>query len=177
MDKPFAICQQKNNNNNGLKGTDKINTYDDKDKEIELLKNEIISLKEEIKLLKENCIYKIKIVDLLPNDLFVTKKNESKITNDYILIGKDGWQYGPYRFYEQGKYLIIYHGEGLLNGEFDTIAGELKFPITIISKTQLKVVYEVNISSEINSGIEFRFHHTGQTFAFIKKIEIYKYNI
>ena len=168
----------KNNNNEGKeKEKDIIKTYNDKDKEIELLKNEIELLKEEIKSLKENCIYKIKIVDLLPKDLFVSKENESKITDDFILIGKNCWQFGPYRFYEQGKYLIIYHGEGLLNGELDTIAGELKFPITIISKTQLKVVYEVNISSELKSGIEFRFHHTGQTFAFVKKIEIYKYNI
>ena len=113
----------------------------------------------------------------MPNDLFVSKENESKITNNYILIGKNCCQYGPYRFYEQGKYLIIYHGEGLLNGEFDTIAGELKFPIIMIFKSQLKVVYEVNISSVVNIGIEFRFHHTGQTFAFVKKIEIYKYNI
>ena len=152
-------------------------TFNDKDKEIEFLKKEIELLKEEIKSLKENCIYKIKIVDLLPKDLFVTEVNGSKITNDYILIGKDSVQYGPYRFYEQGKYLIIYHGEGLLNGNFDNIAGELNFPITIIYKAQLKVAYEVNIPSDIKSGIEFRFHHTGPTFAFVKKIEIYKYNI
>ena len=148
-----------------------------KDKEIELLKNEIKSLKEEVKLLKDNCIYKIKIADLLPKDLFVTNEGDSKIKEDCVLIGKGGWQYGPYRFYEQGKYLINYIGEGLLNGEFDSIDGEVKFPITIIYKSQLKVTYEIIIPTEVKIGIEFRFHHTGTAFAYVKKIEVYKYNI
>ena len=91
--------------------------------EIELLKNEIELLKNEIKLLKENCIYKIKIDTLLPKDLLFKKGNS---TDEYISIEKGGIQYGPYLHYEQGKYLIIYNGENLINAKFDVYDHGLK---------------------------------------------------
>ncbi len=86
------------------------------EKENELLKNEIELLKNEITFLKENCIYTIKIDTLLPKDLSVKKGNS---TDEFITIDEGGIQYGPYLYYEQGKYLIIYNGENLLNAKFD----------------------------------------------------------
>ena len=144
--------------------------------ENELLKKEIELLKSEIKLLKENCIYKIKIDDLKPKDLCTSK---GEILDDYIRVEEDGWQFGPYRHYDQGKYLIVYHGEGLLNGELDVIDNQFKspFPITIINKTQKKISYEVIIPSDLKSGIEFRIHNKQPTLILIKNIEVFKYNI
>ena len=90
---------------------------DEISKENELLKKENELLRKEIKLLKEkNSDYKIKIDTLLPGDLFFKKGNS---TDEYISIEKGGIQYGPYFHYEQGKYLIIYNGENLLNAKFE----------------------------------------------------------
>ena len=72
---------------------------------INLLIKEIETLKSEIKYLKENCIYKIKIDNLKPKDLLLSEPG--KILDEYIRIEKGGVQFGPYRHYEQGKYLII----------------------------------------------------------------------
>ena len=145
-------------------------------KENESLKNEIELLKNEIKLLKENCIYKIKIDTLLPKDLLFKKGNS---TDEYISIEKGGIQYGPYLHYEQGKYLIIYNGENLLNAKFDVHDHGLKvdFPFTIINESQIKVIYEVIINKNLKTGIEFRAQNNTNTFIFIKSIEVYKYNI
>ena len=127
--------------------------------------------------LKENCIFKIKVDDLKPQDLSLFGKG--KITDGYIRIEKDGIQFGPYKFYEQGKYLIIYHGDGLLNAEFDVIDNGFKEPIpfTIISKTQNKIAFEIIIPSDLKSGIEFRAFNKKDTFVLVKNIEVYKYSI
>ena len=145
--------------------------------EIELLKKEIELLKNEIKLIKQNCIYKIKIDTLKPKDLRCTI---GKCLDDYISIEKDGLQYGPYKSYEQGKYLIVYNGDSLLNAYFDVIDNgiEDKISITFISKTQTKVVYEIIIPGNLKSGIEFRaFNKNPHTIISVKSIEVFKYNI
>ena len=146
------------------------------EKENELLKNEIKLLKNAIKLLKENSIYKIKIDTLLPKDLSVKKGNS---TDEFITIDEGGIQYGPYLHYEQGKYLIIYNGENLLNAKFDVFDNGLQkfFPITIINKSQTKVIYEVIISRNLKAGIEFWAQNNQNTLILIKSIEVYKYNI
>ncbi len=149
---------------------------DEVSKEIESLKKVNESLREEIKLLKENCIYKIKIDTLLPKDLLFKKGNS---TDEYISIEKGGIQYGPYLYYEEGKYLIIYNGENLLNAEFDVFDNGLKifFPLTIKNKSETKVIYEVFIHKNLKQGIEFRAQNHSNTFIFIKSIEVYKYNV
>ena len=80
-------------------------TQKEKINENELLKKEIEILKNEIKYLKENCIYKIKIDDLKPKDLCFS--GPGKILDEYIRIEKGGFQYGPYRHYEQGNIQCI----------------------------------------------------------------------
>ena len=145
--------------------------------ETELLKHEIELLKNEIKLIKENCIYKIKIDILKPKDLNLY--GNGKYQDDYIRIDKGGFQSGPFRCYEQGKYLIIYNGDCLLNADFDVIDNGIKdkIPITFISKTQTKVIYEVIIPGNLKSGIEFRAFNNNPTSISVKSIEVYKYNI
>ena len=144
---------------------------------INLLIKEIETLKNEIKYLKENCIYKIKIDNLKPKDLFLG--GPGKILDEYIRIEKGGVQFGPYRHYEQGKYLIIYHGDSLLNAELDVIdyGLETKIPFIIISKSQTKIAYEIIIPSDLKSGIEFRAFNNSPTVILIKNIEVFKYNI
>ena len=144
---------------------------------INLLIKEIETLKNEIKYLKENCIYKIKIDNLKPKDLLLSEPG--KILDEYIRIEKGGVQFGPYRHYEQGKYLIIYHGDSLLNAELDVIdyGLETKIPFIIISKSQTKIAYEIIIPSDLKSGIEFRAFNNSPTVILIKNIEVFKYNI
>ena len=144
---------------------------------INLLIKEIETLKSEIKYLKENCIYKIKIDNLKPKDLLLSEPG--KILDEYIRIEKGGIQFGPYRHYEQGKYLIIYHGDSLLNAELDVIDNglETKIPFIIISKSQTKIAYEIIIPSDLKSGIEFRAFNNSPTVILIKNIEVFKYNI
>ena len=144
---------------------------------INLLIKEIETLKSEIKYLKENCIYKIKIDNLKPKDLFLG--GPGKILDEYIRIEKGGIQFGPYRHYEQGKYLIIYHGDSLLNAELDVIDNglESKIPFIIISKSQTKIAYEIIIPSDLKSGIEFRAFNNSPTVILIKNKEVFKYNI
>ena len=137
---------------------------------INLLIKEIETLKSEIKYLKENCIYKIKIDNLKPKDLLLSEPG--KILDEYIRIEKGGVQFGPYRHYEQGKYLIIYHGDSLLNAELDVIDNglETKIPFIIISKSQTKIAYEIIIPSDLKSGIEFRAFNNSPTVILIKNI-------
>ena len=144
---------------------------------INLLIKEIETLKSEIKYLKENCIYKIKIDNLKPKDLLLSEPG--KILDEYIRIEKGGIQFGPYRHYEQGKYLIIYHGDSLLNAELDVIDNglESKIPFIIISKSQTKIAYEIIIPSDLKSGIEFRAFNNSPTVILIKNKEVFKYNI
>ena len=144
---------------------------------INLLIKEIETLKSEIKYLKENCIYKIKIDNLKPKDLLLSEPG--KILDEYIRIEKGGIQFGPYRHYEQGKYLIIYHGDSLLNAELDVIDNglESKIPFIIISKSQTKIAYEIIIPSDLKSGIEFRAFNNSPTVILIKNIQVFKYNI
>ena len=127
--------------------------------------------------MKENCIYKIKIDNLKPKDLLLSEPG--KILDEYIRIEKGGIQFGPYRHYEQGKYLIIYHGDSLLNAELDVIDNglETKIPFIIISKSQTKIAYEIIIPSDLKSGIEFRAFNNSPTVILIKNIEVFKYNI
>ena len=153
-------------------------TEKEKINENELLKKEIEILKNEIEYLKQNCIYKIKIDDLKPKDLCLSEPG--KILDEYIRIEKDGIQFGPYRHYEQGKYLIIYHGDSLLNAKLDVIDNGLKeanIPFTIINKSQNKISYEIIIPSELKSGIEFRAFNESPTIILVKNIEVFKYNI
>ena len=151
-----------------------------KEKELaenELLKKEIELLKNEIKYLKDNCIFKTKIETLYPKDLLT----DGEKLNDYIRISKGKWQYGPYRHYEPGKYLIVYEGDGFLNGNFDVIDYGLKPPdisFSVIFKSQNFFRYEVIIPENLISGIEFRCNcQKDATRIIIKKIEVYKYNI
>ena len=58
---------------------------------INLLIKEIETLKSEIKYLKENCIYKIKIDNLKPKDLLLSEPG--KILDEYIRIEKGGIQF------------------------------------------------------------------------------------
>ena len=153
-------------------------TEKEKINENELLKKEIEILKNEIEYLKQNCIYKIKIDDLKPKDLCLSEPG--KILDEYIRIEKEGIQFGPYRHYEQGKYLIIYHGDSLLNAKLDVIDNGLKeanIPFTIINKSQNKISYEIIIPSELKSGIEFRAFNESPTIILVKNIEVFKYNI
>ena len=146
-------------------------------KENESLKKENELLRKEIKLLKEkNSDCKIKIDTLLPGDLLFKKGNS---TDEYIIIEKGGIQYGPYFNYEQGKYLIIYNGENLLNAKFDVFDNwlQLFFVFKMKNKSETKVIYEVFISKNLSEGIEFRAHNNTNTFIFIKSIEVYKYNV
>ena len=146
-------------------------------KENESLKKENESLKKENESLKEkNSNDKIKIDTLLPGDLYFKKGNS---TDEYISIETGGIQYGPYLYYEEGKYLIIYNGENLLNAEFDVFDnGQTKyFPLTYINKSETKVIYEVFIPKNLIDGIEFRAKNNSNTFIFIKNIEVYKYNV
>ena len=150
---------------------------DEISKDNESLKKENESLKKENESLKEkNSNDKIKIDTLLPGDLYFKKGNS---TDEYISIETGGIQYGPYLYYEEGKYLIIYNGENLLNAEFDVFDnGQTKyFPLTYINKSETKVIYEVFIPKNLSDGIEFRTQNYSNTFIFIKSIEVYNYNV
>ena len=144
--------------------------------ENELLKKEIEELKKEIKILKENCIYKIKIDTLTPKDLLVSG---GKVYDEYIRVEKNGIQYGPYKHYEQGKYLIEYYGENLMNAKYDSIDNGIEnpiLPVNFIIKSPKKVVYEVIIPGNLKSGIEFRAKDVIVPIQ-IHRIEVFKYNI
>ena len=106
--------------------------------------------------------------------------NSSKIVNDeYMVLKKGDIQYGPYKHYEKGKYLIIYWGEGLLDAELDVIENTIQEPISfkILNKSTNIISYEVIISIDLKSGIEFRAFNKKDTFILIKKIDVYKYKI
>ena len=102
--------------------------------------------------------------------------NHSPLNDEYILILKDGVQYGPYIHYELGKYLIIYNGDGLLNGDYDCVDTNYTFPIKILEKSQSKIIYQVDISQKSTSGVEFRVFNKKNDFVLIKSIEVFKYN-
>ena len=48
--------------------------------------------------------------------------------DEYIRVEKNGIQYGPYKHYEQGKYLIEYYGENLMNAKYDSIDHGIEKP-------------------------------------------------
>ena len=140
--------------------------------------NDLISLWTEIKpfnLLKlSNLVLKD---NLRPNKQIKLWQNENgKADDEYILLEPKGIQYGPYIHYELGKYLIIYYGEGLLNGDFDAVDSKMNFPLKIINKSQNKISYEINISQKGSNGVEFRVFNNKKSFVLIKNIEVYKYN-
>ena len=91
---------------------------------------------------------------------------------------KDAVQFGPYRFYDQGKYLIIYYGEKLLNADFDVIDNHYKdkFEFKIINKSEDKIYYETEIKMKLVSGIEFRSFGIKDPFVLIKYIDVFRFN-
>ena len=99
--------------------------------------------------------FAIKIETLKSKDLRVLNgQNEN-----CIKLKKDGLQYGPYRMYKPGKYLIIYNGSNLKNGNFDVYDYKRLFPsisLNIIKKEENKVIYRVDITEDLVAGIEFR---------------------
>ena len=106
--------------------------------------------------------------------------NSNNIINDeyIIMTQKDAIQYGPYRFYDQGKYLIIYYGEKLLNADFDVIDNHYKdkFEFKIINKSEDKIYYETEIKIKLVSGIEFRSFKIKDPFVLIKYIDVFRFN-
>ena len=103
-----------------------------------------------------------------------------KITDEFIRIEKNGNQYGPYKNYPKGKYLIIYYGENLLYASFDIIENGIKepfIPFNILYKSNNEFIYNIIIPDELKSGIEFRAHNNkNPCFIIVKNIEVYKYN-
>ena len=103
-----------------------------------------------------------------------------KITDEFIRLEKNGTQYGPYKNYPKGKYLIIYYGENLLYASFDIIENGIKepfIPFNILYKSNNEFIYNIIIPDELKSGIEFRAHNNkNPCFIIVKNIEVYKYN-
>ena len=142
------------------------------------LYNDLIGPWSQIKKLNLNELFNIVLKDNLTNKNGLKINMSGRIEDEYIVVGKDGVQYGPYKKYEQGKYLIIYHGEGLLSVRLDVYDHGLNkyFPFQIIDKSQSKVSYEFVLSQNLKKGLEFRAHNQEVSFAIVKNIEVYKYN-
>lgn len=71
-------------------------------------------------------IYYSKYDTLKPKDLKVT---EGEVNYRYIKLLQKGIQFGPYKFYEGGKYLVVYHGDKLDNlTYFDVFDNKLSPP-------------------------------------------------
>ena len=117
--------------------------------------------------------FAIKIETLKSKDLSVLNGEKE----DYIKLKKDGLQYGPYRMYKPGKYLIIYIGSNLKNGKFDVYDYKLSTPsisLNIIKKEENKVIYRVDIPEHLVAGIEFRVKNTEDKDISITKIDVYE---
>ena len=118
----------------------------------------------------------LELKDILkPNKQIKLWENNGLIKDEFIILFNGSIQYGPYFFYEFGKYLVIYYGEGLLNGDFDCIDTEFNFPINILEKSETKCIYEVDISKKSRQGVEFRAFNHKNDFILIKNIEVFKY--
>ena len=102
------------------------------------------------------------------------------IINDeqIIMTQSNAIQYGPYRQYKQGKYIIIYNGENLLKADIDVIDNHFKdkFNFKIINKSEYNIYYEVEIKVKLVSGIEFRTFNNKNSFVLIKYIDVFKFN-
>ena len=101
------------------------------------------------------------------------------LNDEFILLNCGNIQYGPYRKYEQGKYLIIYHGQNLIEAEFDVIDNGYKdkFNPEKINRAENKIFYDVEINKQLISGIEFRcFNNKKNSLIVVKYIDIYKFN-
>lgn len=59
----------------------------------------------------------------------------------------NGAQFGPYRKYESGNYLIIYNGDNLDKGVYKVYDNKIEqsISITILKKVNNKVIIEVYI--------------------------------
>ena len=112
------------------------------------------------------------------NDIRLWYNKDTIYDNEWYLLKPGEIQYGPYRKYEQGKYLIIYYGNGLLKADFDVIDNHYNdgFNIKIINKSDNKIYYEVEINKELFSGVEFRAFNNKDTLIIIKYIDVFKYN-
>lgn len=105
--------------------------------------------------------------------------HEGDIKDDIILLKKDGIQYGPYKHYPKGKYLIAFFVENLLNADFDTIDNGIKvptLPFKIIYKSNNQLSYETVVPEELKSGIEFRAFNRKDCLIRVSKIEVYMIN-
>ena len=118
--------------------------------------------------------FPIKIETLKPDDLKVYNGENDKY---FIRIKKNGIQYGPYRMYKSGKYLVIYNGFNLLKGIFDayddTMSNPL-IPINKLKKEEMKAIYIVDIPPSLVSGIEFRLTNNDNDDIFVTKISVYE---
>ena len=121
--------------------------------------------------------FNITLKDSLKNkDLLV---NEGDIKDEIILLKKNGVQFGPYKHYPKGKYLIVYYGENLFNADFDIIDNGIKvpnLPLKIVYKSNNQLSYETFIPDELKSGIEFRAFNRKDCLIRVSKIEVYMIN-
>jgi len=117
--------------------------------------------------------FAIKIETLRSKDLYVLNGQKENC----IKLKKDGLQYGPYRMYKPGKYLIIYIGSNLKNGKFDVYDYKLSTPsisLNIIKKEENKVIYRVDIPEDLVAGIEFRVKNIEDKDISVTKIDVYE---
>ena len=115
-----------------------------------------------------------KIETLKTDDLKVSDGEKDKY---FIKIKKNGIQYGPYRMYKPGKYLVIYKGLNLHKGNFDAYDNKMSnplIPINKIKKEEMKVIYIVDIPPSLASGIEFRLRNNDNDDIFVTKINVYE---
>ena len=118
--------------------------------------------------------FPIKIETLKPDDLKVSDGEKDKY---FIRIKKNGIQYGPYRMYKSGKYLVIYEGLNLHKGSFDAYDNYIStplIPINKIKKEEMKAIYIVDIPSSLVSGIEFRLRNNDNDDIFVTKISVFE---
>ena len=97
---------------------------------------------------------------------------------EFFILKKGDIQYGPYRLYKQGKYLIIYYGQNLLKADLDVIDNSFqeKFNFKILKQSDDKIYYEVDINKKLVSGVEFRsFNNKENALILIKYIDVFMY--
>ena len=143
--------------------------------EIKLLKEENQRQQKEINYLKENAIIREKLDTLYPKDLKFNYINFNN--NGYILNNENSWQYGPYIKYQGGKYCIVYYGKNLSQLSYDCCDNEGRNMLNISMLYQFsdKISYDVFLP-ENNKCIEFRAKGNKNCNSLIEKIEVYRYN-
>ena len=142
------------------------------------LREKLIKLEDKLSLSEENRTL-INIDTLWPKDLLTINGNT---TGEYIEIKSEGIQYGPYKHYLPGDYLIVYKGKNLDNGNFDVFdlnnSINKYISIRIREKKNEIVKYEVTIPDNLKSGIEFRVNNKfSSNSIYIEKIKVYKKKI